>query len=393
MERTVTAEAPPPLLFGRSDAAASNLRRLLADSIQGDGIGGAASSLPSRTTRSRSSRSLHSTVAAPLPSLRSSSMVRAAATATRTHGNSVARSTRGGARDGMTTRSRKRRASDLKPPPPGSAPAAAASPTSRKRARKPSTSLKKAPPKRAPKVVAEDRKLAPEVESESASCCICMCEPEAEDLALINGCEHRFCFDCIEKWAERENTCPLCKKRFIKIDRVNKRRKKGTKNTKKVKQRDQRSDLVPGAALEGLLANFASRHPFPPQSIARLIFSGVGGGFLEVPTPATLRFSGRAAAATAGEDTLLGSDADDEENPFSGLFRAIHGRSVVMGSQMSVMRPVSFTRNATVATRSYATNMNDRNAGNGAENPLEIEDSDSDDEEIEVVQVTRPSRR
>jgi Ring finger domain len=84
------------------------------------------------------------------------------------------------------------------------------------------------------------------------TCCICMSDVEADDLAKISGCDHGFCFDCIEKWAERENTCPLCKIRFTKIDRVNKKRKRGQANTKKVKQRDQRSDL-PGVALEGLL--------------------------------------------------------------------------------------------------------------------------------------------
>jgi len=80
-----------------------------------------------------------------------------------------------------------------------------------------------------------------------------MCDVKPNDLAGINGCSHQFCFECIEKWAERENTCPLCKSRFTKIDRKSKKRKKGQKNTKKVKQRDQRSDLVSGAALEGLL--------------------------------------------------------------------------------------------------------------------------------------------
>jgi len=83
-----------------------------------------------------------------------------------------------------------------------------------------------------------------------------MCDVEPSDLAMINGCDHRFCFGCIEKWSERENKCPLCKARFTKIDRINKKRKKGTKNTKKVKQRDQRSDLAPGAALEGLIGKF-----------------------------------------------------------------------------------------------------------------------------------------
>jgi hypothetical protein len=125
-------------------------------------------------------------------------------------------------------------------------------PKKRKRAPKQPVQLKKPPP--GSKSEEEDEKK-PSAELTSC-CCICMCDVEHEELALINGCEHQFCFGCIEKWAERENTCPLCKMRFNKIDRVNRRRKKGTKNTKKVKQRDQRSDLVPGAALEGLLGMY-----------------------------------------------------------------------------------------------------------------------------------------
>jgi hypothetical protein len=125
-------------------------------------------------------------------------------------------------------------------------------PRKRKRAPKQPVQLKKPPPG-SKSQEEEDEKPSAEATS---SCCICMCDVEHEEVALVNGCEHQFCFGCIEKWAERENTCPLCKVRFTKIDRVNKRRKKGTKNTKKVKQRDQRSDLVPGAALEGLLGMY-----------------------------------------------------------------------------------------------------------------------------------------
>jgi len=93
-----------------------------------------------------------------------------------------------------------------------------------------------------------------------------MCDVEPNDLALVNSCDHRFCFGCIEKWAERENKCPLCKIRFTKIDRVNKKRKKGTKNSKKVKQRDQRSDIVPGAALEGLIGKYCTIYELTNQS-------------------------------------------------------------------------------------------------------------------------------
>eukprot|EP01083_Nonionella_stella_P231908 818571_1 len=40
------------------------------------------------------------------------------------------------------------------------------------------------------------------------------------EVATISGCTHRFCFDCIDKWAQTENKCPCCKERFRTIDRA-----------------------------------------------------------------------------------------------------------------------------------------------------------------------------
>lgn len=148
---------------------------------------------------------------------------------------------------------RKRKAPELLEPSPDRAP----------RKRKPTTSeaaAAKKPPakkKRAPGRLKTD----PDEEEEEApctdsNCCICMTEPEPEERASINGCEHSFCFGCIEKWADRENTCPLCKKRFVKIERVHKpKRQKGVrtpKSTVKVKNKSQRSELTSSLALEGL---------------------------------------------------------------------------------------------------------------------------------------------
>lgn len=292
-------------------------------------------------------------------------------------------------RHGPSTRSRKRRTADHS--------STSLSPSARKRSRVKPASLKKPPPES--KANDEDQKPAP-VEN----CCICMCKVDMDDLAGINGCEHQFCFGCIEKWAERENSCPLCKNRFTKIDRVNKKRKKGTKNTKKVKQRDQRSDLVPGAALQGLLgrlieesrhrvpgqanndlteflsppANFASRHPNP--SITRLIFSGVGVGNFEF---GGLHGFTRSTSVSAGlRDSF---DSDDDESPLSNFIRAFQGH----GGVMQVVRPLTVTSRA--ASRSYASNINDRTAGNGAENPLEIDDDSDDDDTVEVVGVRNSS--
>ncbi|KAL3810709.1 hypothetical protein ACHAXA_009991 [Cyclostephanos tholiformis] len=53
------------------------------------------------------------------------------------------------------------------------------------------------------------------------TCAICLDAPPCmSEVASISGCTHRFCFDCIDRWAETENRCPCCKARFRTIDRV-----------------------------------------------------------------------------------------------------------------------------------------------------------------------------
>ena len=58
---------------------------------------------------------------------------------------------------------------------------------------------------------------------EDLSCNICT-EILTEAKAVLD-CDHFFCLACIKKWAEIENTCPLCKKRFscIKERRLKRR--------------------------------------------------------------------------------------------------------------------------------------------------------------------------
>lgn len=61
--------------------------------------------------------------------------------------------------------------------------------------------------------------LAAPVEGlEEDECVICMETPTVR--GKINSCSHLFCFECIQKWANTENTCPLCKKRFTQISKV-----------------------------------------------------------------------------------------------------------------------------------------------------------------------------
>lgn len=171
----------------------------------------------------------------------------------------------------------------------------------------------------------------------SHSCCICMSEPDRQQLSTINGCGHHFCFDCIAKWAERENKCPLCKVRFTKIARVHKtkskRGEKRTANTKSVRNRDQRSDLVSGAALEAMLNSIAasSRNGGGPGSSFRSLF-GPGN-------PAGRQFRPAAPGSFRLGDWLEGSGDSDEDDSlhdmggFSSDFNAMMRRSLEMSRE------------------------------------------------------------
>jgi len=214
------------------------------------------------------------------------------------------------------------------------------------------------------------------------SCCICMCDVEPNDLAKIDGCDHRFCFGCIEKWSERENTCPLCKARFTKIERVNKKRRKGMKNTKKVKHRDQRSDVVPGAAaIEGLIANLNRSS----GTLSRLIFSGFEfGGINNAGRPTHRVAFSTTHTANGARAEFVDEESDEDDSPMAAFLRALHGGPTANAVNMSTTvmnRPVTVTAHFTT-TRSFARNVHDSTAG-VADNPLEIDD-DSVEEIIEI---------
>ena len=48
-------------------------------------------------------------------------------------------------------------------------------------------------------------------------CCICL--DTTTEKVRITSCRHKFHYKCIKKWSERENRCPLCKRRFNYIIR------------------------------------------------------------------------------------------------------------------------------------------------------------------------------
>lgn len=98
-------------------------------------------------------------------------------------------------------------------------------------------------------------------------------------------------------------------------------------------------------------------------------------------------YASRSAAASAPARANHEMDSDDDDDYPLPFLRALHGGHFVSPS-LSVALGRYSTALATNPGRSYASNMNDSTAGNGAENPLEIDDDS--DEEVEVVQVTRP---
>jgi len=131
-----------------------------------------------------------------------------------------------------------------------------------------------------------DDDVKEEEDDPEKQCCICLEEPSKAELSTLDGCNHRFCFSCIEKWSERENRCPLCKTRFHEIKRLYKqqfrKKRKGSqqqqqhscKNSKRVKNRDQRADLpFGGNALQGFFASLERSEM--PSGLAQLIFSAV----------------------------------------------------------------------------------------------------------------------
>ena len=58
-------------------------------------------------------------------------------------------------------------------------------------------------------------------------CSVCLGPVQVR--GVVDCCRHEFCFSCIEDWAkvnsmQRKNTCPVCKLRFLSIEKVPQRR-------------------------------------------------------------------------------------------------------------------------------------------------------------------------
>eukprot|EP00586_Coscinodiscus_wailesii_P020307 CAMPEP_0172501846 /NCGR_PEP_ID=MMETSP1066-20121228/154118_1 /TAXON_ID=671091 /ORGANISM="Coscinodiscus wailesii, Strain CCMP2513" /LENGTH=405 /DNA_ID=CAMNT_0013276861 /DNA_START=286 /DNA_END=1503 /DNA_ORIENTATION=+ len=167
-------------------------------------------------------------------------------------------------------------------------------------------------------------KKEPEIPEEDKKCCICLDEPGQNEVATVNGCAHVFCFGCIEKWSERENSCPLCKSRFTKIERVHKhtakKRRKGdpprprTKNSKRVNHRDQRTDFV-GNPLQGLFASLEGvNRNINNGPFAEIILSGRNGRVFSFTSQPNTGHSARVGNRVPTRVTQLSMSQSEEHN-------------------------------------------------------------------------------
>jgi hypothetical protein len=79
-------------------------------------------------------------------------------------------------------------------------------------------------------------------EATDADCIICL-----ETIKIrgeIDSCLHQFCFDCIIKWSKVTNSCPVCKRDFVKVTECKalngKEKKKKKPKVVKIKPKQQR---------------------------------------------------------------------------------------------------------------------------------------------------------
>ena len=64
------------------------------------------------------------------------------------------------------------------------------------------------------------------------TCSVCL--EKTNEVGELDSCAHRYCWPCINTWANTENRCPSCRERFIVISR--KRLRDGRSASKRTRQ-------------------------------------------------------------------------------------------------------------------------------------------------------------
>jgi len=152
-------------------------------------------------------------------------------------------------------------------------------------------------------------------------CCICFDAPKVR--GKINSCDHKYCYDCIKRWADETNTCPQCKKRFTKLERIppvngedtntNQRRSRRKKDVITIKKKDIKAsgDQHLSGVLARVFEHFALR---PVNAADRPRNSAARGGLHRL-----FRLERRANLPPTSVDAPISlMDSDDESSGGSG---------------------------------------------------------------------------
>ncbi|CAG9333578.1 unnamed protein product [Blepharisma stoltei] len=87
------------------------------------------------------------------------------------------------------------------------------------------------------------------------TCCICLNSIEFQ--GKLDTCQHTYCYDCIMRWSEIENTCPVCKNRFSFVSliphRLNYRFSRKRKSQVKIKDANQHMNYTHEALIATLM--------------------------------------------------------------------------------------------------------------------------------------------
>jgi len=118
----------------------------------------------------------------------------------------------------------------------------------------------------------ERKKYEPSEEKkkkEEDKCPICLDEVKIQ--GKIDSCNHKMCYECIERWSKETNRCPICKSRFRSIKKIENGEEK---NIDEIQIREDRN-LRPDFDIEQFLVDEQSRRRLPMQFPMSLFFNSL----------------------------------------------------------------------------------------------------------------------
>mmetsp|Transcript_6467 Transcript_6467/g.10805 ORF Transcript_6467/g.10805 Transcript_6467/m.10805 type:complete len:202 (+) Transcript_6467:114-719(+) len=146
-------------------------------------------------------------------------------------------------------------------------------------------------------------------------CTICL--GTLEGVLGILKCKHTYCFECIENWSKQENSCPLCKKRFSFIDKVNAKdinkshapkAKSSAKSRVKIAKKNQRSELSQQQVQTewvNFISGLVGRSQLHDIMFNRAIGNYLEGGYGTSHTHSTGRSSSSSGSSSSNRATEL----------------------------------------------------------------------------------------